>query len=328
MRNELKIMDEIESYLSNELSATERSSFENRMLEDADLAEKVNHQKALTQAIKRAALRSQINTVAAGGGGGFSFTQIFLGSIGVVGIIGAVIYFVNQNMQEEMVLEPTIEKNVEPSSVVQLSKNNERNFQLTNEIPETIFSSIHQFEDIQDNLDIDPADFLSNPHQGTTIIGNVHSVNQNSDHLDSDDEYSGTNKDRKAMFPGGSSSLKRFIDKNLYYPKSASDKKIECLVQCDFHVTEDGLITEIEAKCIKIAEVGGEQFNDIKLIRNKKLVNAFINNSTHVLRTMPIWVPARNKQGNPVLSYQRLYFNFDLEKGCLVYQLDEDLNQD
>jgi hypothetical protein len=43
---------------------------------------------------------------------------------------------------------------------------------------------------------------------------------------------------------------------------------------------------------------------------------------------MPIWVPARNKQGNPVLSYQRLYFNFDLEKGCLVYQLDEDMNQD
>jgi hypothetical protein len=328
MRNELKIMDEIESYLTNKLSATERSSFENRMLEDADLAEKVNQQKALTQAIKRAALRSQINTVAAGGGGGFSFSQIFLGSIGIVGIIGSVIYFVNQNEQEEIVSESSIEKTIEPTAVAQLSKNNERNFQLTKEIPETIFSSIHQFDDIEDKLDIDPVDFPTNPHQGTTIIGNSHSVNQNSDQLASDNDYSGTNKDRKAMFPGGSSSLKKFIDKNLYYPRSASDKNIECLVQCDFHVTEDGLITEIEAKCIKIAEVGGEQFNDIKLIRNKKLVNAFINNSTHVLRSMPIWVPARNKQGNPVLSYQRLYFNFDLEKGCLVYQLDEDLNQD
>ncbi len=326
MRNELKIMDEIESYLSNELSETERSSFENRMLDDADLAEKVNHQKALTQAIKRAALRSQINTVAAGGGGGFSFTQIFLGSIGVVGIIGAVIYFVNQNKQEEIVSTSTIEKNVEPTTVVQLSKNNERNFQLTNEIPETIFSSIHQFEDIQDNLDIDPVDFPVNSHHGSTINGSSHTVNQSSDYDACDESYSGTNKDRKAMFPGGSSSLKRFIDKNLYYPKSASDKNIECLVQCDFHVTEDGLITEIEATCLKIAEEGGEQFNDIKLIRNKKLVNAFINNSTHVLRTMPIWIPARNKQGNPVLSYQRLYFNFDLENGCLVYQLEEDLN--
>lgn len=328
MRNELKIMDEIESYLSNKLSVTERSSFENRMLEDADLAEKVNQQKALTQAIKRAALRSQINTVAAGGGGGFSFSQIFLGSIGIVGIIGAVIYFVNQNKQEEIGLEPSIEKNIEPSSVVHLSKNNERDFQLTKEIPETIFSSIHQFDDIEDKLDIDPVDFPTSSHQGSTINGSSHTVNQASDCVASDESYSGTNKDRKAMFPGGSSSLKKFIDKNLYYPRSASDKNIECLVQCDFHVTEDGLITEIEAKCIKIAEVGGEQFNDIKLIRNKKLVNAFINNSTHVLRSMPIWVPARNKQGNPVLSYQRLYFNFDLEKGCLVYQLDEDLNQD
>lgn len=326
MRNELKIMDEIESYLSNELSATERSSFENRMLEDADLAEKVNQQKALTQAIKRAALRSQINTVAAGGGSGFSFTQIFLGSIGVVGIIGAVIYFVNQNKQEEIVSTPTIEKNVEPTTVVQLSKNNERNFQLTNEIPETIFSSIHQFEDGEDKLDIDPVDFPANSHQGSTINGNLHIVNQSPDYIASDEDYAGTNRDRKAMFPGGSSSLKKFIDKNLYYPKSASDKNIECLVQCDFHVTEDGLITEIEATCLKIAEEGGEQFNDIKLIRNKKLVNAFINNSTHVLRTMPIWIPARNKQGNPVLSYQRLYFNFDLENGCLVYQLEEDLN--
>lgn len=326
MRNELKIMDEIESYLSNELSATERSSFENRMLEDADLAEKVNQQKALNQAIKRAALRSQINTVAAGGGGGFSFTQIFLGSIGVVGIIGAAIYFVNQNKQEEIVSTPTIEKNVEPTTVVQLSKNNERNFQLTNEIPETIFSSIHQFEDGEDKLDIDPVDFPANSHQGSTINGSSHTVNQSPDYIASDEDYAGTNRDRKAMFPGGSSSLKKFIDKNLYYPKSASDKNIECLVQCDFHVTEDGLITEIEATCLKIAEEGGEQFNDIKLIRNKKLVNAFINNSTHVLRTMPIWIPARNKQGNPVLSYQRLYFNFDLENGCLVYQLEEDLN--
>lgn len=326
MRNELKIMDEIESYLSNELSATERSSFENRMLEDADLAEKVNQQKALTQAIKRAALRSQINTVAAGGGGGFSFTQIFLGSIGVVGIIGAVIYFVNQNKQEEIVSTSTFEKNVEPTTVVQLSKNNERNFQLTNEIPETIFSSIHQFEDVEDKLDIDPVDFPTNSHQGSTINGSSHTVDQSSDYITSDEDYAGTNKDRKAMFPGGSSSLKKFIDKNLYYPKSASDKNIECLVQCDFHVTEDGLITEIEATCLKIAEEGGEQFNDIKLIRNKKLVNAFINNSTHVLRTMPIWIPARNKQGNPVLSYQRLYFKFDLENGCLVYQLEEDLN--
>jgi hypothetical protein len=326
MRNELKIMDEIESYLSNKLRATERSSFENRMLEDADLAEKVNQQKALTQAIKRAALRSQINTVVAGGG--FSFSQIFLGSIGIVGIIGAVIYFVNQNEQEEIVSESSIEKDVEPSSVVQLSKNNERNFQLTKEIPETIFSSMHQFDDIDDKLDIDPVDFPTSSHQGSTINGSSHTVNQPSDYDASDESYSGTNKDRKALFPGGSSSLKKFIDKNLYYPKSASDKNIECVVQCDFHVTEDGLITEIDAKCIKVAEVGGEQFNDIKLIRNKKLVNAFINNSTHVLRTMPIWVPARNKQGNPVLSYQRLYFNFDLEKGCLVYQLDEDMNQD
>lgn len=326
MRNELKIMDEIESYLSNKLSATERSSFETRMLEDADLAEKVNQQKALTQAIKRAALRSQINTVAAGGGGGFSFTQIFLGSIGIVGIIGSVIYFVNQNKQEEIVSESSIEKNEEPTTVVQLSKNNERNFQLTNEIPETIFSSIHQFEAIEDKLDIDPVDFATNSNQSSTINGSLHTVNQSSDYIASNDDYSGTNKDRKATFPGGSSSLKKFIDKNLYYPKSASDKKIECLVQCDFHVTEDGLITEIEATCLKIAEEGGEQFNDIKLIRNKKLVNAFINNSTHVLRTMPVWIPARNKQGNPVLSYQRLYFNFDLEKGCLVYQLEEDLN--
>ena len=233
MRNELKIMGEIESYLSNKLSATERSSFENRMLEDADLAEKVNQQKALTQAIKRAALRSQINTVAAGGGGGFSFSQIFLGSIGMVGIIGAVIYFVNQNEQEEIVSESSIEKDVEPSSVVQLSKNNERNFQLTKEIPETIFSSIHQFDDIEDKLDIDPVDFPTSSHQGSTINGSSHTVNQASDYDASDESYSGTNKDRKALFPGGSSSLKKFIDKNFDLEKG-------CLVyQLDEDMNQD-----------------------------------------------------------------------------------------
>ena len=74
-----------------------------------------------------------------------------------------------------------------------------------------------------------------------------------------------------------------------------------------------------------MSERDGRAFNDVKLLMNKRIMNAFINNATHILRTMPSWEPAKNSQGNSILSAQRMYFNYDLEKGCLVYQLDDEI---
>lgn len=83
------------------------------------------------------------------------------------------------------------------------------------------------------------------------------------------------------------------------------------------------LISEINAECIKMADKDGAAYNDVKLLMNRRIMNAFIGNATHILRTMPNWEPAKNTQGNPILSVQRMYFNYDLERGCLVYQLEE-----
>jgi hypothetical protein len=64
-------------------------------------------------------------------------------------------------------------------------------------------------------------------------------------------------------------------------------------------------------------------FNEMKQFMNKKVENLFINNATHVLRTMPKWKTARDSDGNPILSHQRIYFKYDLDHGCSAYQLDE-----
>ena len=140
-------------------------------------------------------------------------------------------------------------------------------------------------------------------------------------------EYETTtaNESRRAIYPGGNVAMDRFIDKNLRYPKSAYDKGIEGVVRCDFYVSADGVISEINAKCIKMSEGDGAAFNDVRLIMNNKIMKSFINNATHILRTMPDWEPARNSQGNPVLSAQRMYFNYDMEAGCVVYQLDDEI---
>ena len=105
---------------------------------------------------------------------------------------------------------------------------------------------------------------------------------------DETDLITGTDRTRRASYPGGNYAMDQFIDKNLHYPRSARNKGLEGVVRCEFFVTADGVITEIDAKCIKMNERDGPAFNDVKLLMNKRIMNAFINNATHTLRTMPL----------------------------------------
>lgn len=345
MRPELTIHEQIDLYLAGKLSPAEQAAFEEKMANDPLFENSVNAQKDLIRSINRKALRTQINTVAAGaaGGGGGPFGNLFLGIGGVlaVGIIAASLIYLNSkdsqtssNANQNPIVQTTKEYN--DSDGVEIDRYDyESEDQMILEAPETIFSSYNTYDEEREHDQMNVTVHFQSRGLEEQVVYEDNNSSAADEVIDKKNTEVGDrdvkqevlkNKSSRAKYPGGNSAMDKFIDRNLSYPKSAWDKGIQGVVRCEFFVTEDGLISEIDAKCIKMSERDGEAFTEMRQLMNKRLENAFIGNATHILRTMPTWEPAKNSQGNPVLSRQRMYFNYDLERGCLVYQLDDGID--
>ncbi|MFT5823954.1 MAG: hypothetical protein ACI8ZM_005220 [Crocinitomix sp.] len=333
MRPELTTLEQIDMYLSGKLSPAEHTAFEANINADPNLQSMVSQQQELIKVVKRKALRAQINAAAVGGGAGGGMSNLWIGISSVVGVglfTAALIYFnsddeVNTNENNMAINDAEFVET--DTSTIDFDSVEEA---LIFEEPETIFSSVNTYEELdEDRMNVavnftpenDPVDVESNEYEGgeQELVTNDLQAEKRSDLVMEID------RTERPTYPGGNFAMDQFIDKNLHYPKSARNKGIEGVVRCEFFVISDGVITDIDAKCINMNERDGPPFNDVRLLMNKKIMNAFVNNATHILRTMPSWDPAKNSQGNPVLTRQRMYFNYDLEKGCLVYQLDENL---
>lgn len=333
MRPELTTLEQIDMYLSGNLSPAEHTAFEAKINADPNLENMVGQQKELIKAVNRKALRAQINAVAAGGAaGGMSNMWIGITSVVVVGLVTAGLVYFNSDdeigMADNNIVINDTEFIATDSSTIDFDSVEEA---LIFEEPETIFSSVNTYEELsEDRMDVevnyvshnDGVDLDDNENENGHLVEYINDLTEVES--EATDYIIETNRTKRASYPGGNYAMDQFIDKNLHYPRSARNKEIEGVVRCDFFVTADGVITEIDAKCIKMSGREGQAFNDVKLLMNKKVMNAFINNATHILRTMPSWEPATNSQGNPILTAQRMYFNYDLVKGCLVYQLDDD----
>ncbi len=340
MRTELTILEKIDDYLLGKLTESERLVFEERLQTDEALRAQVSMQKDLLRAINRNHLRAQINTVSAAAVGGGSTSQWLFGLGGIVVVVGFVAGLIYYNQLDKSDDRFGFTDNSDTVTSIPnhtIAYLGHRNDDLILESSETLFSSQMNYDaPLINEDDMNVTVHFRSRGEGLTVDSSVYR-NQNAPTgeaireggnritLGETDIASYRNHTRRAFYPGGNSAMKKFIDKNLRYPQSALDKSIECVIRCEFHVTEDGLITEIQPECIKMAERDGVAFTDVKLLMNKRIMNLFIGNATHILRTMPIWEPALNAQGTPVLSVQHMYFNYDLERGCLVYQLDEDL---
>ena len=349
MRPELSQLERIEQYLNGEMDSVQTKGFENELMQNSELRELLGQQKDLIRAAKRKALRAQIESVAAAGGGagGSSIsgsTWLTLGGITVIGLtIGA--YFIWGSEAEDT-------DETDPSFIVQHQQDNQYSIELDStktkmemtmdddnrlfEEPETIFSSVSNYkmeesleeETLQETEEHKEAekrsdeDGNSNNSELKTRVIKTRSQPRNEIEVDAAPEYE--NKASRASFPGGNVDLKAFMDKHLRYPKSAYDKGIEAVIRCDFQITGDGLIQNINADLVKMSEEDGMPFSDVRQLFNMKLTEAFIGNATHVLRIMPTWEPATNSAGTPIMSTQRMYFSYDLQRGCLAYQLSDD----
>ncbi|WP_066757426.1 hypothetical protein [Crocinitomix algicola] len=346
MRTELKKLEQVDAYLSGEQTAVEKRAFEDKLKHDSELQSLVSQQKSLIRVINRSALRAEISAVAAANAAassGTGLTNVFLGVggvLGIAGIFGAYFYFSepttneSDEMGEVVTNEITTEiDTIQPENTYQEEIYNDDIHEVNIEEPETVFSSIKKYENGEEETDKMSVNVQFKPSEdrAVTTPKNIEEKAKVKEKPKVKEEglikpkVAFTDRSVRAHFPEGNQAMKEFIDKNLHYPRSASNKNIEAVIRCEFIVTEDGLIQEINADCISMSDKGGEPYSDLKVLMNKRIMDAFIGNATHVLRTMPTWEPARNAAGSPVLSMQRMYFNYSIDHGCLVYQLDDDI---
>lgn len=92
MRKELEQMEQIERYLSGQLSAAERLAFEQRIANDPELQEEVRLQQEVMNGIERAALKQQTQQAAKRFHRGRGFTRWGLSGLCAVIILAAILY--------------------------------------------------------------------------------------------------------------------------------------------------------------------------------------------------------------------------------------------
>lgn len=92
------------------------------------------------------------------------------------------------------------------------------------------------------------------------------------------------------QYPEGKVALFRFLAKNIKYPTLAQENNIKGRVDVRFVVNEDGKLSNFEV--VK----GVHPYLDKEALRVAKL--------------LPYFIPALDKQGNPVRAYSTVSFTF------------------
>lgn len=103
--------------------------------------------------------------------------------------------------------------------------------------------------------------------------------------------------DVSPMFPGGKEALKKFLSKNVTYPKAAGAYGVEGSVVMTFFVNEDGSLSDISAKDCKLDRFNTTKFSQETVARQKELKEEFAlifaKEGARVIRKMPKWSPAK-----------------------------------
>ncbi len=343
MRKELAVLEQIDGYISGKMPADKRVAFEQEMANDPGLKAQVRQQQNFIRAVNRNALRSEINSVAgAAGGGGISNFALGVSGVTVVGLVTAgILFFTADNNPQATEQIATNEITVEMPKATTFATDTlldpvylqvDTAVMLTQHQPETLFSSTKSYKAVKENDKT-----KSNVRQrmvNESIIGMVDDLpvektNTAEQTANSKEPAENEIADLSALasFPGGNGEFQSFIEDNLTYPETARLKGIEAVIRVDFLIGYDGKISELSPKCTQMTsnEEAGKPFNGMRRLFNKRIENLFIGKATHVIRIMPNWYPAKNSNGNSLVTRQHIYFKFDLIEGTSAYQLEEDI---
>jgi len=333
MRSDLDKLEQIDQYLSGKMSPAEATAFEGQMNADPALKSLVDDQQLLIQTVNRQALMTEINSVASAAGGavstGFTALQWAITGVGVLGaIVGGI--FIYQSVTAEP--EP-----VEPSEeIVQLVEQDETNHD--SDTGEFMSFEIQEFADEEEEEELGQIFENYDDHEPSITYDN----NDLSVSLGGDDSYLGEGpeeeiienedkpeveienkvaKNRIASYAKGRVAMKKFIKKNLRYPITAKNKKIEGTVRISFFVDKDGKIIQsnITSECYTMRGENGKPLNWLERNKNKYSKKCFENEARRLFIRMPRWIPATNSYGAPILTSQTWRVNFKLNDESSTY---------
>ena len=106
MRDSLNIYEQIDNYLSNNMSADELATFKNQLTKNPELQQMVENQKLMIQAQQRKILRSEI--VAIANGGGFPYGNVLGGIVVAVALTAAIWFGTRPEVVNEIVNTPEL----------------------------------------------------------------------------------------------------------------------------------------------------------------------------------------------------------------------------
>lgn len=346
MRSELEQLEKVDQYLSGKMSSSEATSFQAEMNADPALKSLVKDQELLIQTVNRKALMAEINAVAGLGASGaaassWGLTQwLITGAITIA--VGAGSVFLYSALNED---QQTTEKQTNLSTIQETQIEEQSEPKDTGDyFAFTLNASPLSEEDFYEEEDKVNHQTVTNQQpnfpekderqKDGLLIPNIEfndvnsTVNENPNKITQEKQQPvhTVDRNRKASFPGGLEEMKAFFQKELLYPRTPKDKGLSGTVRVKFIVTADGKITELRSDCFILKDVEGLKLSDWKFANNGKSRRIFENRAERIFRISQPWTPATNSEGNPTLSEQTWYVNFDLKGESSIYQLEDDNN--
>jgi hypothetical protein len=339
MRSELETLEHIDQFLGGKMSAEQAVSFKAEIAADPKLQSIVKDQELLIQTVNRQALMAEINSVAGisaagvAGAAGWGITQWVVTAL-IVSVASIGGYFIYDNYQSEDLPINNDEIAMNNTEEILSDTGDFISFAMETDMRDDI-----EFDKNADNIDDSNVEVStgSNSNENVdnrvnTLVPFVSSANVNAVTVDEKDEKDlsqtpvhATAKNRKATFPGGLMEMKMFFKKEMRYPRTPADKGLSGTVRLNFLVTADGKIMELNSECFILKDRDQLKLSSFKFSSNGKSRRIFEDKSEQIFRKSSPWTPATNSEGNPTLSEQKWYVNFDLKGESSIYQLEDDV---
>lgn len=334
MRSNLENIEQVDLYLQGKLTGDNLAQFEAELASNASLKQLVNDQQLFIQSVNRKALLAEISAVAGIGLTPWYLKPLFGLSVVAVGIIATGIYFMvsannsaeeKPTVKEEIIAEntnaeePFYEEHIEVIGIADTAmyedvivehkisggRNNNSKSNHTNQVLNSNESFKTNFNSSNESRESDKT--LKDEIAIDSVVTTLKTDKK-------------TTKNRTAEFKNGDDAMQQFIAHNIKYPATAKEKKLSGNVKVTFIVNSDGKISEISADCYVLRDKEDKPLNNTQFVFNQKVAGLFERECERIMRIMPAWSPATDSNGNNILTYNELQFNFNQNEGIFIYR--------
>jgi len=335
MRSNLENIEHVDLYLQGKLTGDKLAQFEAEMATNSSLKQLVSDQQLLIQTVNRKALLAEISAVAGIGLTPWYLKPWFGLSVVAVGVIAVSTYFILSSEEaNNLTVNETNFVEANNETINESNQNSEEYIEVIG------ISDTAMYEDVIVEHQITAGEKNKSNSKNQHKTNQTHSKNDDSQHLNNSstdkkviltetktdsattDMRVGQKiaKNRTAEFKNGDSAMQEFIAHNIKYPATAREKKLSGNVKVTFIVDTDGKISQIDADCYVLRDENNKPLNNTQFVFNQKVAGLFERESARIMRIMPAWVPATDSNGNSILTFNELQFNFNQYEGIFIYR--------